>query len=137
MNEFEQHLRQQPLRKVPSEWRDDILSAASESGQHIARRSSESAFGSRFTWRELLWPCPQAWAGLAAAWILIVMANSTAGDSNLARHKPVPPAPEVLLALREQRRLMAELIGPVTSLETPRAFVPRPRSERPPEYITV
>jgi len=56
---------------------------------------------------------------------------------NMASREPVQaaktskaaPAPELLIALKEHRRLLAELIGTPTVVEPPKPFEPRPRSE--------
>ena len=80
-----------------------------------------------------------AWSGLAAAWLVIIGLHFAARDS--APKRPVAftqnrqPA-ETLQAVREQKRLLAELtgLGENFEIETPR-FVPRPRSERQHEII--
>jgi hypothetical protein len=137
-DEFERQLARQPMRRIPAEWREEILAVPAD----VTRRESSglerlrSASG-RLWLRHLLWPCPQAWAGLAAAWIVILALNSMGGEAQVANSKLAPPPPEVLVALREQQRLLAELIEPSADFEVPRAFVPRPRSERPAEFIAV
>ena len=80
-----------------------------------------------------------AWSGLAAAWLTIIALNFAARDS--APKQPVTfaqkrPPNETLQAVREQKRLLAELtgLGEKRESEIPR-FVPRPRSERRREII--
>jgi hypothetical protein len=81
-----------------------------------------------------------AWSGLAAAWLVILGLNFAARDSapeqTIAARQSRPT--ETLQAVREQKRLLAELTGLVEepSHETPR-FVPRPRSERRHELTLV
>lgn len=79
---FEQHLRRQPPRRLPAEWRDEILAAA-----RTAQAEAERAAGARprslalprlAGWREWLWPSPAAWAGLAACWLAILWLNRAA-----------------------------------------------------------
>src|SRR5213595_1261555 len=126
--DFEKRLQRQPLRKIPAEWRGEILDAARR-----AHQPQPSTFNPQPAswWRELLWPCPQAWAGLAAVWVLILALKSvTREPPRSARSPNAPRAPEVLRALREHRRLLAELIGSPTAAEQPKPFEPRPRSER-------
>lgn len=87
-------------------------------------------------WREFFHLSRVAWAGLAAVWLVILGLNFAARETVA----PVPSAlraetkrsPETLQALREQKRLFAELVGPLKEMDAdlPR-FVPRPRSERP------
>ena len=82
-----------------------------------------------------------AWGGLAAAWLVIVALNLAARDA--APGQPTAfaqkrqPA-ETLQAVREQKRLLAELTGLIEKpeIEPPR-FVPRPRSERRHEVTMV
>jgi hypothetical protein len=139
-DDFEQRLERQQLRQIPAEWREDILSAA--------RQASPSIHTSRITppvprWRAvlstlnsqistLLWPCPQAWAGLAAVWLGLLAFNFATHDAAVtaARHT-TPASPQVLVAWREQEKLLVELIGPPEKLvaERPKVAVPRPRSE--------
>jgi hypothetical protein len=79
-----------------------------------------------------LWPCPQAWAGLAAVWLVVFIFHRTATEpAQLAARPMVPLTPSVLVALREQRQLLAELIDASVppSAEPPRPSAPRRRSE--------
>jgi hypothetical protein len=77
-----------------------------------------------------------AWGGLAAAWLVIITLNHASRETNSTRTAPSQEAkrsPETLLALREQKRFFAELVGVASEkldAEAPR-FVPRPRSEGP------
>ena len=59
-------------------------------------------------WRYWLWPSPRLYAGLAAAWALIIGIQI-----GIREPGPVsaPPAPETRTALAEQRHLLAELLG--------------------------
>ncbi len=83
-------------------------------------------------WRELIWPSRHIWAGLAAVWILILVANVSMQDhSQLATAKSLP-APEIIMTWRQQERLLAELVGPdeMRAAPPPKPFLPRPSSER-------
>jgi hypothetical protein len=121
-DEFEQQLRSQPLREAPSEWRAEILTAA---------RAARPALSSRVPgWREWLWPCPQAWAGLAAVWMLLLGLHVTAPSrpSALASQSP---SLETQTALAAQRRELARLLdAPADAAPTSKPSVPGPRSER-------
>jgi hypothetical protein len=145
-DDFEQKLQRQPLRQVPAEWRGEILTAADEVG--TARRAVRGRLGeaSLPNWLStlnaqlstLLWPHPKAWAGLAAVWILILAVNFSVRDqSPILAEKSSPPAPEVIVELRQQQRLLAELIGSRDTRDADRSksFVPQPRSERA-EFMT-
>jgi hypothetical protein len=138
---FEQHLQRQPLRQIPGEWREEILTAAESAAatRHpspITRPSWLSTLNSQLS--TILWPHPKAWAGLAAVWILILAVDfSTRDQSPVAAVKSTPPSPEVIVELRQQQRLLAELIGSRDERDANRSksFVPLPRSERA-EFMT-
>jgi len=126
-DDFEKRLERQPLRPIPPEWRGEILGAARRAGG--PQRSAPNR-GLSSWWRELLWPCPQAWAGLAAAWVLILALNAaTREPDRTSTAQSTPPAREVLMALKERRRLLAELAEPPARVEPQKALVPGPRSE--------
>jgi hypothetical protein len=135
-SEFEQCLRRQPLKPLPGEWRADILAAARE-----AQAIRHSSFVIRHSWLStlnsqlstLLWPHPKAWAGLAAVWLVIFALNFS------MRERPPglvmrasPPSPEAMVELRQQQKMLAELIGPAELgvANRQRVLFPKPRSER-------
>ncbi len=128
-DEFEQQLQSQPLRSVPSEWRAEILEVA-----HAARTAHESRVTRQATsvpwWRNWLWPCPQAWAGLAATWLILVVLHLAARPT-LPSVAIQSPSPEKRMAVAAQRRELARLLDvPADSAPAPKATVPGPRSER-------
>ena len=134
---FEQRLKHQPLRPLPAEWRKEILKATGET-QTIRRSAAvtEQSFLSNLNRRlaSVFWPHPVAWAGLAAAWIFIVVVNYSIRDTQqpMVAEKITQPSPEVIAELRQQRALFVELTGINDSSDADRqkTFVPRPRSER-------
>lgn len=79
-------------------------------------------------WHELILPCRQVWAGLAAVWVLILVANVSMHDPSERIAAKSSPTPEMILAWRQQERLLAELIGPnvTRAAEPPKTFSPRP-----------
>ena len=126
-DDFEKRLQRLHMRPIRREWRGEILDAARRAGAHQL-----STPNPRTTpwWRELLWPCPQAWAGLAAAWVLILALNAATREPvQVATAQSTPPAREVLMALKERRRLLAELAGPPVQVEPQKPLAPGPRSE--------
>ena len=137
-NDFEKRLQRQPMRRVPAEWRANILSAARQAAslQHAPRTTHHASPSLLSTLHHqlttLLWPHPAAWAGLAAVWLVILGLNHMTQDAptRVARHVS-PPSPEVFMAFQEQQRLLIELIGPreIPAAERPKAALPRPRSE--------
>lgn len=134
-DDFEQRLKRQPLRQIPAAWRAEILDITRE-GQ-VSRRSSPvtrqswlSTINSQLS--TLLWPHPKAWAGLAAVWVFIVVLNFSMRDQTPAvAKKSAPPSLEVIAELKQQQRMLAELIGANQAREAdlPRSL-PLPRSER-------
>jgi hypothetical protein len=132
MNEFEQKLSRQSLKQIPGEWRAEILAKA-ESAIAPQKRNQDGSNPNPILWlRELFWPHPKAWAGLAAIWIFIFIVNFTIRDKTpMIAEKVSPPSPEVVAELRQQKILFAQLIGSSDARETESPkFFPRPRSER-------
>lgn len=131
MEQFERRLSRQPLRPAPAGWRDEILAvAALHQPSRVKRHSFLSTLNSQLS--TLFWPHPVAWAGLAAVWIFILAVDFSAGDQTPAvAEKYSPPPAEVMVELRQQQRLLAELIGPRETRDADRQknFLPRPRSE--------
>ena len=88
--------------------------------------------GSNVFWSELILPSRRTWAGLAAAWLLIVAVNvsqrepATAGKFSSASSAPT------MMSFREQQRWMNELFADrtvATDAEPPKIFSPKPRTE--------
>jgi hypothetical protein len=115
-SEFENHLQRQPMRELPPHWRARIVAAA----QPPPAR-----------WREWLWPCPQAWAALGAAWVVIFVLHFTAPDEPRLAGNSHPLTPQSFAILQQQTMMMAQLLGPTDGDEPPAALPvgPKPRSE--------
>jgi hypothetical protein len=127
-DEFENQLRRQAVRPVPTMWRDEILVAAKAAAvldSHAAPAVSTP------WWREWLWPSPQAWAGLAAAWIVIAVLNATTEPRPVDMAKQVPlPSADTEATLAAQRRELARLLdNPIEPAPPPKTGPPGPRSE--------
>src|SRR6266404_7085412 len=141
-DDFEQSLQRQQLRQIPPEWRAEILAKT----QHATRNIHHASF-----WRAiistlnsqlstLLWPSPKAWASLAAIWLLLLIVNASISDKSIAVARALPrPAPERLMAWREQERLLTELLGPreMPVAEKPKPAPLSPRSERHNEFLII
>jgi hypothetical protein len=83
-------------------------------------------------WQELIWPSRRIWAGIAAAWVVIVIVNLyAASNTEMASHNFTPPSPAVLMALREQERWLVEFAEPreARDADRPQKTAPLPRSE--------
>ncbi len=129
--QFERRLSRQPLRQIPGEWRGEILSAAERASHPEPHASYRSTLNNQLS--TFFWPHPKAWAALAAVWVMILMVNfSTCDTSPRMAEKSVPPSPEVIVELKKQQRLFAELMGSREPMDADRQrmFVPKPRSER-------
>ena len=114
-DEFEKHLKQQPLRQIPAHWRSEILSVAAQ-----AEPDGRSQVGTHDSFLStlhrhitaLLWPHPVAWGALAAAWIFVLGVHfSTGDDMPSVTAKATLPSPEVVAELKQQKRMLAELLG--------------------------
>jgi hypothetical protein len=71
-------------------------------------------------------------------WILILAVDFSLRDKTpVLAEKSSPPSPEVIVELRQQQRMLAELIGPrdIRDADRSKSFVPHPRSERE-EFMT-
>lgn len=133
IEQFEQRLKRRPLRSVPSEWRGGILVAAGET-KSVKRPQSGTSLLSILSERlvSVFWPHPVAWGGLGAVWILIFAVHFSIRDDDPALAKKiVPQSQEVVAQLKQQQRLLAELLGPsdLPDADRPKIFVPKPRSE--------
>jgi len=130
-DEFEKQLERQPMRAIPREWREEILKSAQTAAHD---QPSSPNLQPQPWWRVLLWPCPQAWAALAAAWLVIFGLHLIAGlePRSAARLTALQPSPEYLAVLAEQRKLYAELLPPPEPSPTSRRRQPAegPRSKR-------
>jgi hypothetical protein len=116
-SEFEKLLQGQPMREIPGQWRARILDAAQPSPAW---------------WWQWLWPCPRAWAILAAAWVVILVMNLAAGkDPARPASATIALSHQELRELRHQQQVLAELILPGETAEAePPKVIPSPRSER-------
>ena len=144
MEQFEQRLRRQPVKEIPTEWRAEILATANAT--RFAPKASRPTLHSRLSNINLqlsafFWPHPKAWAALATVWIFIFVLNFSMRDkSPVVTEKYSPPSPEVMAELRQQKLLFAELMGQTRNTEHDadrrENLSPRPRSRRV-EFIAV
>ncbi len=139
-DDFEEKLQRQALRPIPTVWRAKILAAAGRESKVESREQVvhwHSAVITRL--QALLWPNPQAWAGLTAVWILILAVDFSMRDpSPVMAEKTAPSSPEVIVELKQQQRLLAELMGPrdLSDADRSKSLGPRPRSELDSEILT-
>jgi len=133
-DDFEQRIQRHSLRQIPSHWRGDILCAARKAApadQPTVCMESRSFWSSlREQIAMILWPSPRAWAGLAAVWVLIVVANIAARDDStvMATRRISPPSPQMQEMLKQREQLLAELMEEQPAADRPKAVRPRPQS---------
>jgi len=134
MNDFERQLKRQTLRRVPEHWRGQILAAAGQKRATGNRSQDATSF-----WRELLWPCPQVWAGLAAVWIVVLCLSFGSHESPESTQSMAQGTrtPQPIHALAERQRLLVELLDSAPTAEAPAPVVPRRRSGISPQMFAV
>ena len=118
--DFEEFLRRQSIRPIPSEWRAEIL------------RASRAKPTSSPWWREWMWPCPQAWAGLAAAWGIILLLTFTAPEETSTPGHADPSSRRDFAFLRQETEIIARLSDFEENRPAPAPQPPalKPRSSR-------
>jgi hypothetical protein len=126
-DDLERRLESQSLRRLPPEWRGEILTAARAAARP---RSATLDFRAPSWWRRVFWPNPVAWAGVAAAWVAILILNHAGRWEPLTPSAGVhSPSPGLVLALIEHRRQLNELLE-VPAAESAPAPAPAPPAPR-------
>ena len=133
--DLEKQLARRPLRPVPAEWRAGILAAAKTSARAEGSPRPFPVNAMLTLWRELVLPCRGIWTGVAAAWLVVVALHvSTGAPPKMAAGQMAASGPGVLMVLREQKQILAQLLDPATppQVSAPAVShpaVPRPRGE--------
>lgn len=132
-DDFENELARLEPRPIPTSWRAEILEAANAAArQDDVRAEGRAKAVAPPWWRQLLWPCPQAWAGLAAVWIIIVALHVTPSPESRSIAQANPgESTERTTALSAQRRELVHLLeNPSESRPAPKPGVISPRTQR-------
>jgi hypothetical protein len=85
----------------------------------------------RLLWRELILPSRRIWAGIGAAWVLILGVNFALRDPAPAGQATV--SSPVMMSFQEQQRLVNELLADRAQphdADRPKPVPPGPRSSR-------
>ena len=81
-------------------------------------------------WRELIWPCRRVLGGLACAWALIIALHLASSEPAIRdAGKAAPQSRDEMLALAEQRQMLAQMIAPPLA-ENRKLNPSGPRSQR-------
>ena len=143
-DDFEKRLQRQPQTQIPAAWREEILTNAERTAvSHHATRVTHHGFALSTLIHQLstlLRPQRAAWAGLGAAWAIIITLHlATVESPKTTFTTAAPVTPETLQVLKQQRLLYAELVGrPETQpKDRLKISVPGPRSQRRDETATV
>jgi hypothetical protein len=134
-DDFEKKLQRQPLRQVPGDWREAILRTAQSRASSVAQRPGPLLIRPLLiAWRELIQPCRFAWSGMAALWLLfwLINAHTQPEDSPWQVATSARAVSQRIGFLQEQRRVLAELTGPIDlpPADPSRRTQPKPHSER-------
>jgi hypothetical protein len=84
-------------------------------------------------WGELIAPARRLWAGFAVVWLVIVVVNLAESDrSQPAEARAKPLSAGTMMALKEQQKILAELVGTTEprGADKPKPAPPQPRSQR-------
>ena len=84
-------------------------------------------------WRELILPSRRIWAGVACVWLVIGVLNLASSEPTTTEvaNQAKPTSREEMRVLIEQRRMLAQLIGPLSEpAYTQKRAAPGPHSER-------
>ena len=139
-DKLEQRLRRQPVRQIPSAWREEILSAArAATPRHPTLDSRPGVFAIiRHQLSTVLWPHPKAWAGLAGVWLVILAVNFATADKTTRTAGNIPLASaDTIQGLRQREQFLAELNDrpEPREAERPKVVPPRPHSQRREEIL--
>lgn len=112
--------------------RKQVLTGAFPEPSKPGRNPDSDRTALSLLWHTLFAPGRIAWTGLAAAWVVVLALHCAArsDDTTVVRHES-PPSPQVIATLKEQRQMLAELVGFnwQAGPAQPRRFEPKPRSE--------
>src|SRR5215510_14569104 len=95
-------------KRVLAEELGDRVAAKAADGEKMSNGVAQLALR---MWNELFWSCRRAWLVLAAAWVVIIMVNSTGTDDppvQWAAHRGA--SGDIWALLIERQRLSAELL---------------------------
>jgi hypothetical protein len=119
-----------PVESKLDALRSEVVAQCRE-GRRVAVTKSVLTYLPILLWRELIFPSRRTWAGIAAAWALILVVNFSLRDPGQGGAAKIT-APE-MMSFQEQQKLVNELLADrfvSVDFDRPKTFTPRPRSER-------
>ncbi len=119
-----------PVESKLDALRSEVVAQCRE-GRRVVVTKSVLTYLPLLLWRELIFPSRRTWAGIAAAWVLILVVNFSLRDPGQDGAAKVT-APE-MMSFQEQQKLVNELLADrfvPDDVDRPKTFTPRPRSER-------
>jgi len=82
-------------------------------------------------WVELIRPSRNAWAGMAALWVVLLAVNGRLSDHRMIEAGASPSSSQDMMqAWEEQNSVLAELTQPAIAVPAAPPILPRPRSDR-------
>jgi len=120
----------QPSQTARTRWARAVAEAARP--RPVRRLTPAMAF--REWWHDVIWPWRRVWAGVAAAWLVILAGNvSLREPSSAFTEKSAAPSQEAIASFRDQQKILAELLAGDSAprdAERQNIFSPKPRTER-------
>jgi len=120
----------QPSESARASWAKVIRAAGRP--EPVRRLAPAVAF--RDWAHEVFWPWRRVWAGVAAAWLVILAGNVSLRDPAPAiTAKSAAPSQEAIASFRDQQKMLAELLPDHSAprdAERQKFFSPKPRTER-------
>ncbi len=117
----------QPRPAAPLRWAQAVAAAGRPEGL------ASVANALREGWRDVILPARRIWAGLAAAWVLILAGNLSLSGVAPARSLPMTASvPALIRSFKEQQIILAELLAEPARPQLaarPGFFSPKPRTE--------
>lgn len=137
LDQFESNLRHQPLKKLPSGWKSEILAAAQKAKRVETKVKPIGRFWLEL--RSLLLPSPRAWAAIAAAWAVILALNFDWPSSPrmVANSHESRRIEEIITVRAEGRALLVQILeqdGPQAA-DRPKPIQPQRRGQAPCAYL--
>jgi len=83
-------------------------------------------------WGELVWPCRRIWAGLVAAWVLLLIVNLSQRDGAQSVMLKSPATMEMMTTFHDQEKILNDLLvdrSLPAEAERPRIYLPKPRTD--------